>query len=273
MFGRPQSQTSSLNSRQNKIEEMNEPMFEIEATVQKPKTRRGGVKVRARAARAAQRLAFQEEQRKQNARNRANAEAAENAIRLRIMHHSLQGQQRVEEKTGGNDSNNDIIDDTKGTTKGKEPCPTCRKTGHEEQDCWFARPELNPFKNGSMQHNRPVSAIDDKGRHSDGSNQATTEAAERIISFGRMQNALQEDNYETPVEPDVDRVASLGEECKNTAKAEDDVDGDLDIELADGGCGRCICTLVCVCDATRCICADMCYCDSSGNARAERGRS
>jgi hypothetical protein len=261
MFGRPHSQTSSLNSGQSKIEEMNEPMFEIEATVQKPKTRRGGVKVRARAARAAKRLAFQEEQRKQNARNQPKAEAAENAIRLRITHHSLQGQQRVEEKTGGNDSNNDIIDDTSGTAKGKKPCSTCKKTGHEEQDCWFAHPELNPFKNGSMQHNRPVSAIDDKGRHLDGSNQATTEAAESIISFGRMQNALQEDNNKTPFEADVDRAASLGEEDENTAKAEDDVDGELDLEVADGRRERCVCALVCVCDATRCMCTDMCYCD------------
>jgi hypothetical protein len=83
----------------NNYHQENEPIFEINSTVPKPKTRRGGVKVRARAARRAKRLALEEEQRKASARAQANAEAAENAIRLSEMQNALHEQQDAEDKT------------------------------------------------------------------------------------------------------------------------------------------------------------------------------
>ena len=45
---------------------------------------------------------------------------------------------------------------------------------------------------------------------------------------------------------------------------QDNTGGELDLDVEDGGSGRCVCALICVCDvseARRCLCADMCYCD------------
>jgi hypothetical protein len=65
-------------------------MPENTGTAQKPKTRRGGVKARARAARRAQRLALEEQQRaEEKARGQATAEAAESGIGIGRMRHAL----------------------------------------------------------------------------------------------------------------------------------------------------------------------------------------
>lgn len=105
MLGRSQAGSWRIDDQQHnndddsKDYQGSEPIFEINSTVPKPKTRRGGVKVRARAARRAKRLALEEEQRKASARAQANAEATENAIRLREMQTALHEQQDAEDKT------------------------------------------------------------------------------------------------------------------------------------------------------------------------------
>jgi hypothetical protein len=98
MFGRPQVGASGVNNQHQKNDQTPYKIFEVKSTVPKPKTRRGGVKVRARAARRAQRLALEEEQRKANARRQANAEAAQNISRFRGMQNALQGQQNAAKK-------------------------------------------------------------------------------------------------------------------------------------------------------------------------------
>jgi hypothetical protein len=171
----------------------------MNSTMPRPKTRRAGVKERARAARRARRLALEEGQRQANARRQADAEAAENVIRFGRMQIGPQVQQRAEEKTA---------------------------------------------------------------------KEATTEAAESVVSLGRTQNVLQEDKTKAPAKeknkgsPQTSYLDELeGLVFQTAAKSVDNAEGELDLEVVDGGLDKCVCELVCVCDTAQCMCADGCVCD------------
>lgn len=155
--------------------------------------------MRARAARRAQRLALEEEQRKASARKQTNTETAQNITCFRRMRNALRGHQSAE----------DI-----------------------------------------------------------GAKVAMTEATERIISFGGLQNAIQEHNTNAPVEENIEckaKTTYVGElerlEFETTAKSENKADGELGLEAAGGRFVTCVCDLVCVCETPQCMCVDGCLCD------------
>ena len=172
LLGRPQAQSLSFQSQRDKNEPNNSTLTENIGTVQKKKTRRAGVKARARVARRAQQLALEEGQRLalEEEQRQTKIATAESELKVR------------------------------GGAKGFG-CPQKDYHGHEKE----------------TQGQRKVQ-ISDKG-------------------------------------------ATLDNEV-GTATANEDTGGEqLDLDVDDGGCGRCACALVCVCNARACMCADMCYCD------------
>lgn len=205
MFGRPQAQSFRTENHRKMNEAAKCTMPENTGTVQKPKTRRGGVEVRARAARRARRLAFEEQQRaEEKARGQAAAEAAESGIGIGRMRHALHEYH-----------NNAETIMSSGTTRRDE----------------------------FLTH---------------------TDRAGSVMSFGRMRHDLHRQDNRVPGEeaiPSSARIASPNDGYANTAERERGASGELELGVVDGGCGRCLCTLVCVCIATRCLCADMCYCN------------
>ena len=92
MSDKPQEGSGRVDGRQGNNDQSSEPLYEISSSARKPRTRRAGVKVRARAARKAQRLALEEEERKASERAQAEAEAVGNAIRSNGMQNTLHRQ-------------------------------------------------------------------------------------------------------------------------------------------------------------------------------------
>jgi hypothetical protein len=205
MFGRPQAQSSRTENHRNINEAAKCTMPGNTGMVQKPKTRRGGVEVRARAARRAQRLALEEQQRaEEKARGQATAEAAENGIGIGRMRHALHEYRNNAETIMGS---------------------------------------------GTMRRDEFLTH---------------TNRAGSVMSFGWMRHDLHRQDNRVPGEeaiPSSARIASSDDGCANTAERERGAGGELELGVVDGGCGRCLCTLVCVCIATRCSCVDMCHCD------------
>lgn len=91
MFRETQTRPWPANGQANNGNEENEPSCQTKDIVPKPKTRRGGMRVRARAARRAQRVALEgkgegeEEQKGPNLSNQASAEATTSITQLDVM--------------------------------------------------------------------------------------------------------------------------------------------------------------------------------------------
>jgi len=89
MSNRSQGWSQEPDGQHGNGDRGSEPAYEINSLAPKRRTRRGGVKLRARAVRRTQRLALEEEERKVSDRAQADAEAVRNAARFSGMQSTL----------------------------------------------------------------------------------------------------------------------------------------------------------------------------------------